>query len=404
MPDKPQPVLRRRLTLPLLVLYGVGVTIGAGIYVLIGSMAAHAGIHAPLAFVLAGLVMAPTATSYADLCTRLPFSAGEAAYVKAAFRSASLSRATGFLTIVIGIVSAAAVSVGSAGYIREFVDLPLAAIAVAVVVALALVATWGILESVALAALFTLIEVGGLLAVIVAGLGADLPIGAALPRIFAPPMDVPVWSGIAFASLLAFFAFIGFEDLANVVEEVREPERTMPRAIGWTLGISIVLYFLVAAIAVLAVPLDQLSASSAPLSLVFQKVAGISPASISAIAIVATLNTVLVQMTMASRVIYGMSHHGDLPALLGRVNPHTATPLLATWLVAILVALLAVSLPIERLAEWTSIATLVVFALVNLALIRLQRTPTPPRGFAAPRWVPVAGLASCLLMLATAFL
>jgi amino acid transporter len=138
------------------------------------------------------------------------------------------------------------------------------------------------------------------------------------------------------------------------------------------------------------------------LSIVFREVAGMSPAAISAIAIVATLNTVLVQMTMASRVIYGMASQGDLPAMLGRVQARTATPLLATALVASSVLVLAVSLPIERLAEWTSVATLIVFALVNLALIQIQRKSGPSGGFTAPRWVPVTGLLTCLLMLATA--
>jgi amino acid transporter len=346
--------------------------------------------------------MALTAASYADLCTRLPYSAGEATYVKAAFRSTLLARLTGILTIVVGVVSAAAVSVGSAGYIREFVDLPQWIIVLAVVAALGLVAVWGILESVVLAAVFTVIEVAGLVAIIVAGWGADLHIAAALPQILAPSLEPQTWAGIAFASMLAFFAFIGFEDLANVAEEVREPERDLPRAIGWTLAISVTLYFLVASIAVLAVPVERLSTSAAPLSVVFREVAGISPAAISAIAIVATLNTVLVQMTMAARVIYGMASQGDLPAALGRVHAATATPLLATVLIALFVSLLAISLPIESLAEWTSMATLVVFVLVNLALIRLQQKHKSARGFSAPRWVPVAGLITCLLMLATA--
>ena len=404
--DSNQTSLRRRLTLPLLVLYGVGVTIGAGIYVLIGAMAGHAGMRAPLAFVLAGVVMGLTAASYAELCTRFPVSAGEAAYVKAAFRSRSLSTMTGLLTIVIGVISAAAVSIGSAGYIREFIDLPQYIIVIAVVSGLGLIAAWGILESVVLAGLFTLVEIGGLVAIIVAGTRADLDVISALPQLLAPPLEMSAWTGIAFASLLAFFAFIGFEDLANVVEEVREPERTMPRAIAFTLVISVVLYFWVAAIAVLAVPLERLSTSSAPLSLVFQEVAGISPAAISAIAIMATLNTVLVQMTMASRVIYGMSKHGDLPQVLGQVNAATATPIIATVLVVAAALLFAVSLPIERLAKWTSLATLVVFAVVNLSLIVLRRqaTPAPAGRITVPIWIPAAGLLTCILMLASALL
>jgi amino acid transporter len=398
--------LRRRLTLPMLVLYGVGVTVGAGIYVLIGAIAAHAGMRAPLAFALAGIVMGFTAASYAELSTRFPVSAGEAAYVKEAFRYRSLSIAVGALTILIGVISAAAVSIGSAGYIREFADLPEETILIAVVLALALIAAWGILESVLLASLFTLIEVGGLLAIIVAGMGAETSVIPSLPLMLTPTLDPSIWTGIALASLLAFFAFIGFEDLANVVEEVREPQRTMPLAIALTLVISVILYFWVAAIAVTAVPLEQLSASRAPLSLVFQKVAGISPAAISAIAIVATLNTVLVQMTMASRVMYGMARHGDFPQVFGRVGATTGTPLVATATAALGVLLFALALPIERLAEWTSLATLFVFALVNLSLlvVRRQARPIPPGAFVVPGWVPAAGALTCLLMMAGALL
>ena len=388
----------------MLVLYGVGVTIGAGIYVLIGGMAAHAGMHAPLAFILAGVVMGFTAASYAELTTRFPVSAGEAAYVKAAFNSRILAIAVGILTIVIGVISSAAVTIGSAGYIREFVDLPTGSIVVVVVVGLGLVAAWGILESVLLASLFTLVEVAGLIAIIVAGTRSDISVVSALPQLLVPPLESSVWVGISFASLLAFFAFIGFEDLANVVEEVREPQRTMPAAIALTLGISIVLYVWVAAIAVLAVPVEELSASQAPLSLVFQRVAGIGPTAISAIAIVATLNTVLVQMTMAARVMYGMGKNGDLPEVLSRVSATTATPVIATVVAVVAVLIFALALPIERLAEWTSLATLFVFAWVNASLLVLRRQGDSASAPLIPGWLPAAGLLTCLFMLATAFL
>jgi amino acid transporter len=396
------PALRRRITLPMLVLYGVGVTVGAGIYVLIGAAARHAGMHAPLAFLLAAIVMALTAASYAELCTRMPVSAGEAAYVKAAFGSRAFSRIVGLLTIAIGIVSSATVALGAAGYLREFIGAPQALLAVAVLLALGLVAAWGILESVLLAALFTVIEVGGLVAVIGAGFWAGLDILPALPRLAAPPLEWAAWPGIAFASLLAFFAFIGFEDLVNIAEEAQAPEHDLPWAIGLTLGISTLLYFLVAAIAVLAVPLDRLAASEAPLSLVFRTLAGVDPAVISVVAIVATLNTVLVQLTMAARVIYGMAKQGDLPEVVGRVNATTATPLIATALVVAITLVLTVAFPLERLAESTSLATLVVFACINLALLKLRhdRAPAPPGSVRVPVAIPAAGLLTCLAMIA----
>ena len=398
------PALRRRLGLPLLVLYGTGITIGAGIYVLIGAVAGHAGIYAPWSFVLAAIVMAFTVASYAELSTRFPVSAGEAAYVRAAFNSRSFSIVTGLLTIAIGVVSASAVTLGSAGYIKQFSDLPQWLIVITVVVMLSGVAAWGILESVLLASLFTLIEVGGLVAIVVAAVHMDLPIASVLVQ--PPPLDPRILSGIGFASLLAFFAFIGFEDLANVVEEAKVPHRDIPRAMVLTLLISTILYVLIAAIAVSAVSVDRLSSASAPLSLVFREVAGIHPLIISLIAIVATLNTILAQMTMSARVIYGMARHGDLPRLAGQVHPWTATPLLATVLIGLSVIALALSVPLERLAEGTSLATLVVFALVNLSLLRLRhrRVRSPGPHVKVPVWIPAAGLVTCLAMIASAFL
>jgi amino acid transporter len=363
LPSQPAVALQRRLSLPLLVLYGIGITIGAGIYVLIGAVAGHAGSYAPWSFVLAAVVMAFTVGSYAELTTRFSVSAGEAAYVRAAFRSRAASTLTGLLTIVIGIVSSAAVALGAAGYIAQFTDLPPSAVVALLLAVLGAVAAWGILESVLLASLFTLIEAGGLIAIIVAGLHSGLPLAGALS---VPPLDFGTLSGIGYASLLAFFAFIGFEDLANVVEEAKVPHRDIPRAMVLTLVISTVLYVAVAAIAVAAVPVAELAASPAPLSLVFRTLAGVSPATISAIAIVATLNTILAQMTMAARVIYGLAKQGDLPGFAGRVHPKTATPLIATALIVAATLALALLVPFERLAEGTSLATLVVFALVNL--------------------------------------
>ncbi len=220
--------LRRRLGLPLLVLYGVGITVGAGIYVLIGAVAGHAGVYSPWAFLLAGIVMALTVASYAELSTRFPVSAGEAAYVRVAFQSRLLSTSIGLSTIVIGIMSASTVTLGSVGYIQQFVNLPQGLLAVIVIILLGAVAAWGILESVVIAGLLTLVEVGGLIAIVAAAVHSDLSIVPTLTSL--PPLEFHVLSGIAFASLLAFFAFIGFEDLANIVEEAKNPRPGIFRA------------------------------------------------------------------------------------------------------------------------------------------------------------------------------
>jgi len=401
-PAHPGASLRRSLGLPLVTLYGLGVTIGAGIYVLIGAAAGAAGLYAPVSFVVAAAVMAFTACSFAEFAGRLPVSAGEAAYVQAGLGFRAVSTTVGLAVVVVGTVSASAISVGSVGYIQAFVDLPEGILVPIIVLAMGGVAAWGISESVSLAALFTVIEIGGLLLIIGAGFVAEPGLAYRVTEILPSTGDSHALTGIFAASLLAFFAFVGFEDLVNIAEEVKRPERTLPRAIFLTLTIATLLYFLVVSVAVLSVPLDQLAASKRPLGLVFERLTGGSPALISAIAIVATLNGIIIQMIMGSRVIYGLAAQGSLPSILGWVNPLTRTPLIATAIVVSGVLTLAMTFPLTGLAETTSRITLAIFALVNVALIRIKMkgSPAPEGTFIVPFFVPVVGLVSCVALLA----
>ena len=393
--------LSRRLTLPLLVLYGLGVTIGAGIYVLIGATAGRAGIHAPLAFLLAAAVMGPTCASFAELTCRLPVSAGEAAFVKRGFQSNLLSVIVGLMVISVGSISAAAIAVGSAGYIRVFFVLSTEMIAFLVILAMGAVAIWGILESVSFAAVMTAIEIAGLLLIIAGGFFFEPQIVSRLPEIVPQSFELAPWIGIFSAGLLAFFAFVGFEDLVNVAEEVKNPKKTMPSAIFLTLGISTLIYFLVVSVAVLTLPASELARSEAPLTLVFEKVTPMPPVIITLVAIIATLNGIIVQIIMASRVLYGLSAQGNLPEWFGRINSTTRTPLNASFVIIAFIAGLAVTFPLTGLAETTSAITLAVFTIVNLALIRIRKSEdsAPPDIFMVPIWVPWTGLFTCLLFL-----
>ncbi len=392
--------LSRSLTLPYAVLYGMGVTIGAGIYVLIGAAAARAGMMAPLAFVIAAVLIGLTGASFAELGGRMPVAAGEAAYVREGFRSERWSAAVGLLVIGVAIVAAAAISVGSAGYVGLFVDLPRPVIVAAVVLSMAAIAAWGIKELVVFAGAMTLVEIGGLLVMVAAGAVAEPELLTRLPEML-PQANAAALIGLIGASLLAVFAFIGFEALVNVAEELHEPERTLPRAIFLTVALTTLLYVLVAWVAVIAVPPAELAASSAPLALAFERLTGASPRLMSAIAVVATLNGIIVQIILASRVIYGLARQGTLPPALQAVSPATRTPLLATAVTAALVLAFALLLPLEGLADLTARLTLVVFALINVALIRIKaRELVPPPGiYRAPAWVPWAALASCVALL-----
>ena len=248
----------------------------------------------------------------------------------------------------------------------------------------------------------TVIEIGGLLLLVFAGFTSDAGIVTRLPEMVPTTANPMALTGLISTTLLAVFAFIGFEGLANVAEEVREPQRTLPRAIFLTLAISTVLYVAVVWIALVTVGPSDLAQSSAPLTLTFERLTGASPATMSLIAIVATLNGIIVQIIMASRVLYGLSRQGGLPAVFGRVSAATRTPLIATAFTTVCVLVLALALPLHQLADVTARLTLVVFTLVNLSLVRLKaREPTTAsRVFVAPSWVPWAGAAACIGLLA----
>lgn len=399
--QKASPRLVRSLTLTHAVLYGLGVTIGAGIYVLVGLAAGRSGMHAPLAFMGAALVMAFSAASFAELGTRMPVSASEAAYVHAAFRLDWLSLGVGLLVVTTAIVSAATISVGSAGYVAVFLPIPAPWIISGVVLAMGVVACLATVQSVTFAAIMTLVEVGGLVLIIIAGLGQGTDVVTRLPEIWPSSGDSTAWIGIAGTALIAVFAFIGFEHLVNIAEELKEPSRTLPRALFLTLGLTALIYALVVWIAVTAVPREELARSSAPLALVFERLTGLPLVTMSAIAIVATLNGIIVHMIMIARVIYGLADQGSLPKAFTRLNPVTHTPLLATAIGVGGILVLALAVPLAGLADLTAGFTLAIFAVVNFALIRIKsRNEAPPLGtFICPRWVPYAGLVSSVLLL-----
>jgi amino acid transporter len=402
MTDRASTRLARDLTLIHAVLYGLGITIGAGIYVLVGLAAGRAGMHAPIAFVLAAVVMTFTAATFAELGTRMPVAASEAAYVGEAFRRPGLALTVGLLAVATSIVSAATIAVGSAGYIAVFVPWPNLAIVAAVVLAMGLVAGLSTATSITFAGVMTLVEVAGLALIVGAGL-VSADVFARLPEML-PPVGAgasAAWLGIASTALLAVFAFIGFEHLVNVSEEMKDARRTLPAALFLTLAISAGLYALVAWIAVVSVPPAELASSSAPLALVFQRLTGLPVAIMSAIAIVATLNGVIVNMIIIARVLYGLADRGQLPGVLARVHPRTRAPLVATACGVAAILVLALAVPLGGLADLAATGTLLVFVVVNVALVRIKlRESAPPPGvFRAPLAVPVMGAAASLGLL-----
>jgi len=390
-----QPHLKRGLNLTLMTLYGLGTTIGAGIYVLIGKVAGSAGLYAPLSFVLASVLVAFSAFSFAELSSRMPRSAGEAVYIREGFRSEWLAVGVGILVILAGLVSAAAIPRGFVGYFQVLVDLPGWFCIVIIVFFLGAVAAWGITESVSLAAFITVVEAAGLIFVVWVARDsfAALPeTWQTLPAASASATWIGVFSGV----VVAFYAFIGFEDMVNVAEEVKDVRRTLPRAIVLTLLATAGLYFLVGLVAVLAVPVPELAESGAPLALIVERTGGMSGQWISLIAVIAVLNGAFIQIIMASRVLYGLSQQGWLPAVFATIHPKRRTPVYATVTVSMVALVFALVMPLETLARATSLITLAIFATVNLALWRIKgRGPAPGGAVEYPRWVSLCGFVAC---------
>jgi amino acid transporter len=332
-----------------------------------------------------------TAFSYAELATRYPVSAGESAYVDAGFGRADLAVAVGILVAISGLVSASAITVGASGYLSSLTGVEPYALILGIVTTMGLLAWWGITQSVVVAGIVTVIEILGLIVVIGWSIAMTERLGFS-PKDLIPPLWGSHWSGIINATVLAFFAFIGFEDMVNVAEEVEEPRRTIPKAIIYTLVIATILYLATCIAVTMAVPMEALAGSSAPLALVFADAPEAMQISFTAIAVVATVNGVLIQMIMVSRVIYGMANRGHLPTGFARISPHTQTPSVATTFVAICILGLSLFLPIARLAEWTSQIVLCVFVCVNLALVVIKRrAQIADDHFSIPLLVPVCG-------------
>ena len=391
--------LKRGLSLWLLVFYGLGNILGAGIYVLVGKVAGSAGLFAPIAFFVASLVAAFTALTYAELVARYPLSAGEAVYVQKGLRLPALSVVVGLLIVLMGSVSAATIARGFIGYLDILIELPDAVAITLLVFVLGATAIWGIIESVTIAALVTLIELLGL-GLVLAVAGDNLfTIPDRLPELL-PPMDPVIWQGIMLGAFLAFYAFVGFEDMVNVAEEVRNPVRNVPLAILLALGITTLLYAAVSLAAILTVAPEQLAASNAPLATVYEQATGSKPVVLSIISIFAVVNGALIQIIMSSRILYGMSRQGWLPALFGRVWSTTQTPVAATVAAAATVLVLALWLPLVTLAKSTSFLVLIVFTLMNLSLLRIKLRDPHPEGIrVVPQWVPAGGIIASLGLL-----
>lgn len=372
-----QPKLKRVVGTWLLALYGIGNIVGAGVYVLVGKIAEPAGYLAVVAFLLAAVIAFCAALSYAELAARFPVSAGAAVYLHEAFKKHRLSLGVGIMLVSAGIVSTATLLKGFSGYFYLLVPIPKwLSILIVGILFLAIILR-GIKESVGTAALLTILEVGGLLFLV----GS---ISIAQPHAFATyfngfqsawaQLDAAAFAGILSAAFIAFYAFIGFEDMVNIAEEVKNPEKAFPKAILVSMGVVTLLYIAVAVTVLGVLSPATIGASSAPLADAYHAATGNNTLVIVIISLFATLNGVLVNIIMGSRFLYGMAKRGWVSTWFSKVS-RRHVPARGVVLAGTLSIIAALWLPIEYLAQITSLLLLCVFIAVNIALIVIRRRP-----------------------------
>ena len=326
-----------------------------------------------MAFIIACIVVLFTAFSYAELSSKFPFSAGEALYAQKAFNSNFLSTIIGIMIALSGILSSATIVNGFNGYISTFINLPSWLLSIFLITILCFTAIIGIAKSVKIAALFTIIEVFGLLIIVYYGL-SNIEFSSVDYNKFIPSFEVNSFYVITLGAFLAFYAFIGFEDIVNVAEEVKNPSYTLPRAIIISLFVSTLLYFLVALISIIAIEPNILAKSDAPLADVYKTLTSNEPVLLATIGAFAVVNGALIQIIMLSRLFYGMANNDLLPKIFARVNKKTSTPVFATIVASVLVLIFALWLPIVTLASLTSFFIFIIFTLMNISLIKIKKS------------------------------
>ena len=397
--------LHRAIGPRLLTVFIVGDILGAGIYALVGEVGAEVGGAIWASFLAAFLLALFTAFAYAELVSKYPRAAGAALYTHKAFGAPFFTFVVAFAVMSSGIASASTLARAFAGdYLSEFVDLPLVLAAIAFLAIVAAVNLRGISESVKVNLLLTSIELIGLLLIVAIGVAALGEGSGDFSRNFEFAEGEGVFAAIVAGTALSFYAMIGFEDSVNVAEETRAPSRNYPRALFGGIAIAGTLYLLVTLTASLVVPTADLAGSDAPLlEVVEQGPLGISTELFSFIALMAVANSALINMIMASRIVYGMADQGIVARAFGRVLPARRTPIVAILFTTAIAVVLVSTGDLATLADTTVLLLLFVFTIVNVAVLVLRREAVEHEHFHAPTALPVVGaLVSTALIVDTA--
>ena len=392
--------LKRVIGRRVLLLFVVGDILGAGIYALVGKVAGYVGGALWLPFLVAFVLAALTATAYAELVGKYPQAAGAALYVNKAFNIPFVTFIVAFAVLMSGITSASAAARAFGGrYLAEFVTLPVIVGAFIFLGLVTLVNFIGISESIKVNVVLTVIEAFGLLVIIAIGVYALLSGQGEPARALEFHPANGAFLGVLGGTALAFYALLGFEDSVNLAEESKDPQRDFPRALFGGLIVAAVIYVAVAFTATMLVDTKTLTSSTGPL-LEVVKVAGFAfpPKLFALIALLAVGNTALINMLMASRLVYGMAREGIVPKVFAAVHPATSTPWVSIVFTVGIAAVLVATGDVGNLADTTVLLLLCVFTMVNVAVLILRRDRVEHDHFRAPSWMPVLGALVCLIL------
>ena len=398
-----EPTLHRSIGPMQMALYGLGSMLGAGIYGLIGKAAGQVGNAVWLAFIVALIAALLTALSYASLGSRYPRAGGAAYVTQRAYGFPLLSFMVGLALVCSGLTSIAAQSRVFGANLIELLSLdgiPVAAMAFGYLLITTGIVFRGIRESMWVNVICTVVSIAGLLLVVAVGMSY----WGSVNYLETPPTNGNDYAALIIiqGAILAFFAFIGFEDMYNVAEEVRDPERTIPVGLISAMLIAAIIYIAVAITAVSVVPWQDLAAAPGPITEVMARAAPIIPPILFAgITIFAVANTGLVNFVTASRLFYGMARQGLLPNHLGKIHNGRRTPHIAILVLFLILVPLALSGTITELASATVLLLLTVFAIVNGALFILKgKKDERPGHFEIPRIIPALGFIVCASLIA----
>lgn len=394
--------LKRCITLPLALFYGVWIIVWAWIYVMIGKIAWSAWMFSVRSLVFAWIFCIITGLSYAELTTRYPKSGWAASFIEAWFQKRWAGIVSWLLICLAWVVSTSVLAKWFSSYATSFLpQFPEIIVSLWIVTLFVIIAGLWISLSTKLISIITSIEVWWILFIIRIA-RSSFPVMAERRSEMIPPLhDLWTYSAILWWAFLSFYAFIWFEKIAHLAEEMVHPRHDLPKAIIWSILLSAVLYILVAVVAIYGLPLEILGNTTKPLAVIYESITGKDAYILSLVSLIAISNWILGLLIMWSRILFSMGNSGWIPKIFSWTHQKTQSPLFSLWVIYSIIVLLILTFPLGELVKYTNVIIISIFLLVNISLIKIKNyTRNKPKPlFEVPYRIPVCGVITNVLFL-----